>query len=137
MSSSNLSSIAKALTSPARKISTARRVDAQLCTVSAQDGKIFQSPKSVQAKVPNNIGKRCPVELLGSGQSAQWAKVGPPPSYSSFLGQWGACPSESLRIPQRTSRINSKKPAKVKYFFAAVLLPSSPVSGIVRSRLHI
>jgi hypothetical protein len=29
--------------------------------------KKFQPPKSAQAKVPNNIGKRCPVELLGSG----------------------------------------------------------------------
>ena len=71
--------------------------------------------------VPNNIGKRCPVELLGSGHIAQWAKVGPPRSRSSHMGTWDACPSESLRIPQRTSRINRKTPAQVKYFFAVDL----------------
>ena len=69
--------------------------------------------------MPNNIGKRCPVELLGSGWSAQLAKIGLPASRSSFLGQWSAHPSESSRIPQRTSRTNGKTPAKVKYFFAA------------------
>jgi hypothetical protein len=81
----------------------------------------FSSRYSVQAKVPNNIGKRCPVELLGSGYFAQLAKVGLPRA-AAHLGQWGACPSESLRIPQRTSRINSKTPCESQVFFAADLM---------------
>jgi len=104
-------------------------------TVIGAQAESSQRPNSVQAKVPNNIGERCPVELLGSGMLAQSAESGLPASRSSSVGQWGAHPSESNRIPQRTSRINSKIPAKVKYFLArlSTASPFCPISAALRA----
>ena len=62
---------------------------------------------------------------------------GLPASRSSCVGQWSAHPSESCRIPQRTSRINSKTPAKVKYFSHTLLCHPSPKPGLVRSCCYI
>jgi hypothetical protein len=128
ISSSNLSSIAKALTSPAQKISTALRVDAQTCTAPGKGLNFFSSRLPYRRVCPTT--SESDVRLSCSDQDLQRSRPSLACPRAAAL-MWGS----RAQIPQRVPEYHNAPPGltaklsqKSSIFSRVACCPPSPPS---------